>query len=215
MLTPPTHSKNVKFSTLVDASAGDGADAWLTHYEAAGGARGGARTSSFLSVGDPGSGHARSVVERAIERLRASDTQPWSPPAARRCARRSRERHAARSGQAVGADNVVCFAGAQNCAVRGVDVPCRAPVTRSSPLSRCIRTILATIEVSGARTAARAPATARVPPDLRALTRSDCHRARVAIFWATPNNPSGVILSEQGLDAVPRDQRPRTVGGLR
>ncbi len=32
MLTLPTHSKNVKFSPLVQRISGDGADAWLTHY---------------------------------------------------------------------------------------------------------------------------------------------------------------------------------------
>jgi len=34
MLTPYTHSANVKFSALVKRISGDGADAWLTHYQA-------------------------------------------------------------------------------------------------------------------------------------------------------------------------------------
>ena len=81
MLKPPTHSKSVKFSPLVDRISGDGADAWLTHYEAVA-ARERGEEVIILSVGDPDLDTPAPVVERAIERLRAGDTH-YAPAAGR------------------------------------------------------------------------------------------------------------------------------------
>jgi aspartate/methionine/tyrosine aminotransferase len=58
----------------------------------------------------------------------------------------------------------------------------------------------ATIEVSGARLV-RAPTGPGLRPDLAALNALITPRTR-AIFWATPNNPSGVILSEPELASI-------------
>jgi aspartate/methionine/tyrosine aminotransferase len=61
-------------------------------------------------------------------------------------------------------------------------------------------TYTATIEVSGARLV-RAPTGPGLRPDVGALESLVTPRTR-AIFWATPNNPSGVILSEAELAAI-------------
>jgi aspartate/methionine/tyrosine aminotransferase len=61
-------------------------------------------------------------------------------------------------------------------------------------------TYTATIEVSGARLV-RAPTGPGLRPDLGALESLVTPRTR-ALFWATPNNPSGVILSESELAAI-------------
>jgi aspartate/methionine/tyrosine aminotransferase len=61
-------------------------------------------------------------------------------------------------------------------------------------------TYTATIEVSGAKLV-RAPTGPGLRPDLNALESLVTPRTR-AIFWATPNNPSGVILSESELEAI-------------
>jgi aspartate/methionine/tyrosine aminotransferase len=61
-------------------------------------------------------------------------------------------------------------------------------------------TYTATIEVSGAKLL-RAPTGPGLRPDLKALETLVTPRTR-ALFWATPNNPSGVILSESELEAI-------------
>ena len=198
MLTPPTHSKNVKFSTLVNRISGDGTDAWLTHYEAVA-ARERGEDVIILSVGDPDLDTPAAVVERAIERLRAGDTH-YVVAAGRPALRAAiAQAHAARSGQAVGAENVVCFAGAQN-ALFVASMCLAGPGDEVITFEPLYPTYPATIEVSGARLV-RAPATSACRPDLRALAALITPRTR-AIFWATPNNPSGVILSEQELDLI-------------
>lgn len=103
----------MKFSPLVDRIGGDGADAWVTHYEAVA-ARGRGEDVIVLSVGDPDLDAPPAIVDRAIERLRAGDTHytPASgrPPLLQAIARA----HTARTGQAVSGENVVYLAGAQN-----------------------------------------------------------------------------------------------------
>jgi len=63
----------MRFSALVGRIRGDGADAWITHYEAVA-ARDRGEDVIVLSVGDPSIDTPVPVVDRAIERLRAGDT---------------------------------------------------------------------------------------------------------------------------------------------
>jgi polar amino acid transport system ATP-binding protein/arginine:pyruvate transaminase len=198
MLTPATHSKNVKFSPLVDRIGGDGAAAWLTHYEAVAASERG-EDVIILSVGDPDLDTPSPVTERAIERLRAGDTH-YVAAAGRLALRAAIARaHTARCGQAVAADNVVYFAGAQNAlfaaslclAGSGDEIITFEPLYPTYP---------ATIEVSGARLL-RAPCTTAWRPDLAALDKLVGRRTR-AILWASPNNPSGVVLNEHELSAI-------------
>jgi aspartate/methionine/tyrosine aminotransferase len=58
----------------------------------------------------------------------------------------------------------------------------------------------ATLQASGARMV-RAPANGNFRPDLTALASLITEHTR-AIVWATPNNPSGVILNESELAAI-------------
>ena len=175
MLTPATHSKYVQFSPLVHRIGGDGADAWLTHYEAVA-ARERGEDVIILSVGDPDLDTPAPVIERAIERLRAGDTHyvvAAGRPALRAAIARA---HADRSGQAVGAENVVCFAGAQN-ALFVASMCLAGPGDEVITFEPLYPTYPATIEVSGARLV-RAPATAACRPDLRALTALITPRTR-------------------------------------
>src|SRR5258708_121395 len=71
----------MQFSPLVKRISGEGADAWLTHYEA-GAARDRGEDVIILSVGDPDLDTPPAVVEKAIERLRAGDTH-YCPAAGR------------------------------------------------------------------------------------------------------------------------------------
>jgi aspartate/methionine/tyrosine aminotransferase len=188
----------MRFSTLVARITGAGADAWLTHYEALAAAERG-EDVIILSVGDPPLDAPRPVIERAVERLRAGDTH-YTPGPGRGPLREAIGRvHTARTGQAVDASNVVCLPGTQNAlfaasvcvAGAGDEVITFDPVYPTYP---------ATLEVGGARML-RAPTVAGFRPDLDALPGLVTSRTR-AIFWATPSNPTGVILSDSELDRI-------------
>ncbi|HEY4970868.1 MAG TPA: pyridoxal phosphate-dependent aminotransferase [Steroidobacteraceae bacterium] len=190
----------MQYSPLVKRIAGDGADAWVVHYAA--------RTAQergedviLLSVGDPDLDTPAPVLERAIERLRAGDTH-YTPATGRHHLREAiAAAHCARSGQPVTADNVIFLAGAQNAlfvtslciAGPGDEVIALEPLYPSYP---------ATLEVSGARMVrVAAPAARGFRIDLPALAAAITAHTR-AIFFATPNNPSGVILSDRDLAAL-------------
>ena len=198
MLTPPTHSKCVRFSQLVERIGGDGAAAWLTHYEAVA-ARERGEDVIILSVGDPDLETPAAVIEQAIRALRAGDTH-YTPAVGRRALREAiAQAHAARCGQAVDADNVVYFAGAQN-ALFVASLCLAGPGDEVVTFEPMYPTYPATIEVSGARLV-RAPVDGAWRPDLAALEALLTPRTR-AILWASPNNPSGVILNESELAFV-------------
>jgi arginine:pyruvate transaminase len=188
----------MRYSPLVGRISGAGADAWLTHYEAVA-ARERGEDVIILSVGDPDLETPAPVVERAIAQLRAGDTH-YVTACGRQPVREAIARaHTARSGQQVGAENVVYCSGAQNAlfvaslclAATGDEVLTFEPLYPTYP---------ATIEVSGARLVC-APTTAAMRPDVAALESLITPRTR-AILWASPNNPSGVVLNEAELAGI-------------
>jgi aspartate/methionine/tyrosine aminotransferase len=188
----------MKFSPLVKRISGEGADAWLTHYEA-GAARDRGEDVIILSVGDPDLDTPPLVVDKAIERLRAGDTH-YCPAAGRHALREAiAASHARRTGQLSAAENVVFLSGAQNAlfvaslciAAAGDEIISFDPMYPTYP---------ATLQASGARMV-RAPTNGNFRPDLTAL-RSLINEHTRAITWATPNNPSGVILNEAELEAI-------------
>jgi arginine:pyruvate transaminase len=182
----------------VSRISGDGADVWITHYQALA-ARERGEDVIILSVGDPDLDTPAPVVERAIARLRAGDTH-YAPAAGRPGLRAAIARaHTARSGQAVDAENVVCLAGAQN-ALFAASLCLAGPGDEVVTFEPMYPTYPATIEVSGARLV-RAPPTAQLRPDVGALAALITPRTR-AMLWASPNNPSGVVLHERELAAI-------------
>ncbi len=190
----------MRYSPLVKRIAGDGADAWRIHYAARAALERG-EDVILLSVGDPDLDTPAPVLERAIERLRGGDTH-YTPATGRQRLREAiAAAHRARTGQPVDADNVIFLAGAQNAlfvaslcvAAAGDEVIALEPLYPSYP---------ATIEVSGARMVRiAAPAAQDFRVDLAALEAAITPRTR-ALFFATPNNPSGVILSAADLAVI-------------
>jgi arginine:pyruvate transaminase len=188
----------VKFSSLTERIGGTGADAWLTHYQAAA-ARARGEDVIVLSVGDPDIDTPAPVLERAIEQLRRGDTH-YVAAAGRLEVRQAIARtHAARTGQAVGAENVVYLAGAQN-ALFVASLCLAGPGDEVVTFEPMYPTYPATLEVGGARMV-RAPAGPGLRPDLAALTALVTTRTR-AIVWASPNNPSGIVFNEAELEAI-------------
>jgi arginine:pyruvate transaminase len=190
----------MKYSSLIERISGEGADAWVVHYEARRALDRG-ESVILLSVGDPDLDSPAPVIERAIDGLRTGDTH-YTPVAGREPLRAAiAALHRARCGQPVDPDNVIFLAGAQNAlfaaslclAGFGDEVIAFEPLYPTYPAS---------IEVSGARLVrAPAPAASGFRVDLRALEALITPRTR-AMFFASPNNPSGVILHESDLATI-------------
>jgi arginine:pyruvate transaminase len=188
----------MKFSPLVNRISGEGADAWRTHHEAAA-ARDRGEDVIILSIGDPDINAPEAVIERAVERLRSGDTH-YTTARGRNALREAIARaHAERTGQAAHSDNVICLAGTQN-ALFVASLCLAGPGDEVITFEPLYPTYTATIEVSGARLVC-VPTGPGLRPDLAKLESLITPRTR-AIFWATPNNPSGVILSESELATI-------------
>jgi aspartate/methionine/tyrosine aminotransferase len=188
----------MKFSPLVERISGEGSDAWLTHSEAAA-ARERGEDVIILSIGDPDIDAPEAVIERTVERLRAGDTH-YTPARGRKALREAiAKAHSERTGQPVDADHVVCLSGTQN-ALFVASMCLAGPGDEVITFDPLYPTYTATIEVSGARLV-RAPTGPGLRPDVAALESLITPRTR-AIFLATPNNPSGVILNESELGAI-------------
>jgi arginine:pyruvate transaminase len=190
----------MRFSPLVERVAGESVDAWTIHM-AAREAQLRGEDVIVLSIGDPELPTPPPVLERAIESLRTGDIR-YTPAAGRGALRQAiAESHRRRTGQPVTAQNVIFLSGTQNAlftasmciATAGDEVLALEPLYASYP---------ATIRASGA-TLVRVPAPAArgFRPDLKMLEAAITPRTR-ALFYATPNNPSGVILNERELDAI-------------
>jgi aspartate/methionine/tyrosine aminotransferase len=190
----------MKFSPLVDRIAGEGADAWLIHY-AARAAQERGEDVIVLSIGDPDLDTPAPALERGIERLRARDVR-YTPAAGRPAVRAAiAAAHAQRTGQVVTAANAIFLSGAQNAlftasmciAGAGDEVLALEPLYPSYP---------ATIRASGAELRrVPAPAERGFRIDLDALHAAITPKTR-AFFFATPNNPSGVILNDGELARI-------------
>jgi arginine:pyruvate transaminase len=190
----------MQFSSLVERISGAGADAWNIHGVARAALDRGENVI-LLSVGDPDLDTPAAVVERAIAALRGGDTH-YTPASGRRALRDAiAALHRGRCGQDVSAENVIFLAGAQN-ALFAASLCLAGPGDEVIALEPLYPTYPAAIEVSGARMVrAPAPAAAGFRLDVAALESLLTPRTR-AIFFATPNNPSGVIMSEAELARI-------------
>ena len=188
----------MKFSPLVERISGEGADAWLTHYDARA-ARDRGEDVIILSIGDPDLETPPAVVAKAIERLKAGDTH-YCPAPGRRVLREAiAVSHEKRTGQATRAENVVFLSGAQN-ALYVASMCVAGPGDEIISFDPMYPTYPATLRAPGTRMV-RAPTSGNFRPDVTALASLITEHTR-AIVWATPNNPSGVILNESELAAI-------------
>ncbi|WPP02086.1 pyridoxal phosphate-dependent aminotransferase [Pseudomonas sp. HR96] len=105
----------MRFSTLTQRIAGDGADAWKIHYRALQMLEAG-RDVLLLSVGDPDFDTPAPIVDAAVASLRAGHTHYAAVRGNLSLRQAIAEQHSRRSDRPVDADAVVVLAGAQ-CAV--------------------------------------------------------------------------------------------------
>ncbi|MEM5398946.1 MULTISPECIES: pyridoxal phosphate-dependent aminotransferase [Paraburkholderia] len=192
----------MKYSNLVERLQGRRTTAWEIHHAAVQAAARG-EDVIVLSVGDPDFGTPAPIVERAVAALREGDTH-YSAIMGREPLREAIAReHAQQSGRAVGAQNVILCAGAQNglfasslCLLEAGD-----EVLVPEPM---YLTYEAAIRASGATLVP-----VSVDPgngfhlDCDALDAAVTPRTR-AIFFATPCNPTGAVMPRAHLERVAR-----------
>lgn len=187
-------------SPFVERIAGRGADAWSLHREAMAAKRRG-EDVIVMSVGDPDFATPPAIVQAAIAALRDGDTH-YTPIVGRPSLRAAvAERHAARTGLEVDSDQVVILAGAQNglfaCALcltgPGDEVIVPVPM---------YVTYEATIGAAGARLVpVPCDSVGGFRPDPDRLEAAVTQRTR-ALFFANPNNPTGVVMRRRELEAI-------------
>lgn len=192
----------MKFSTLVERLQGKRTSAWEIHY-AAQRALSEGEDVIMLSVGDPDFATPAPIVERAVAALRGGDTH-YSEVAGRPALRAALAReHTRTTGREVTMDNVIVTAGAQNGLYAVAQCICEAGDEVIVPEPMYL-TYEASVRASGA-TLVGVP----VDPergfhlDLARLEAAITPRTK-AIFFATPCNPTGVVMPRADLEAIAR-----------
>ncbi|NVZ29613.1 aminotransferase class I/II-fold pyridoxal phosphate-dependent enzyme [Pseudomonas gingeri] len=190
----------MRFSPFVERISGDGVAAWDIHHAAFEAQRRG-EDVIILSVGDPDFPTPDFITEAAIEALREGDTH-YTEIAGRLALREAiAARYSPLFDRQLQAANVITVAGAQNalfitslCLLNAGD-----EVIALDPM---YVTYEATLKASGA-TLVRVPCAADsgFRLDAALLARAITPRTR-AIFFSNPNNPTGVVLSREELQAI-------------
>ncbi|RON24674.1 arginine aminotransferase [Pseudomonas brassicacearum] len=190
----------MRFSPFVERISGDGVAAWDIHNAAFEAQRRG-EDVIILSVGDPDFPTPDFITDAAIEALREGDTH-YTEIAGRQALRDAiANRYSPLFGREVQASNVIVAAGAQNalfitsmCLLNTGD-----EVIALDPM---YVTYEATLKASGA-TLVRVPCSADCGfrLDAAVLAKAITPRTR-AIFFSNPNNPTGVVLNREELQAI-------------
>lgn len=192
----------MKYSSRVEGLQGRRTSAWEIHRVAQQAAANGDDVI-VLSVGDPDFATPAPIVERAIDALRGGDTH-YSAVSGRDPLRAAiAEEQARMTGCTVSAANVILTAGAQNgvfatslCLLEAGDEVI-VPEPMYLTYEACVRAAGATlvpVPVDPARA---------FHLDCDALERAVTPRTK-AIFFATPCNPTGVVMPRADLERIAR-----------
>ncbi|WP_397448073.1 aminotransferase class I/II-fold pyridoxal phosphate-dependent enzyme [Pseudomonas sp. NA-150] len=190
----------MRFSPFVERITGHGVAAWDIHHAAFDAQRNG-EDVIILSVGDPDFPTPDFITDVAVDALRGGDTH-YTDIAGRPSLREAiAQRYATCLGRPVQAENVITVAGAQNalfvtsmCLLQAGD-----EVIVLDPM---YVTYEATLKASGASLVrVTCDAGAGFRPDAARLAAAITPRTR-AIFLSNPNNPTGVMLNVEELQAI-------------
>jgi arginine:pyruvate transaminase len=192
----------MKYSNLVERLQGRRTSAWEIHRVAQQAASRG-EDVIVLSVGDPEFSTPAPIVERAIDALRAGDTHYTAMSGREPLRAAIAAEHARMTGRDTSPANVVLTAGAQNgvfavslCLLEAGDEVI-VPEPMYLTYEACVRAAGATL-VAVPVDAARA-----FHVDCDALEAAITPRTK-AIFFATPCNPTGVVMQRTDLERIAR-----------
>jgi arginine:pyruvate transaminase len=190
----------MRFSSLIDRVKGEAADAWDLHYLAKQ-AKDRNEDVILLSVGDPDFSTPEPVVEKALQAMREGDTHYTSISGHETLRECIAERHHARTGQVVSAENVITTSGAQNalfaCSLCLLEAGDEVIV-----LQPMYVTYEATVQAPGAKlvpVVLDAQNGFRLDREVLEAAITDSTRA---IFYASPSNPTGIALNQQELGFI-------------
>jgi arginine:pyruvate transaminase len=190
----------MRYSALTDRVAGRGAEAWAIQRQALA-LREAGRDIIMLTVGDPDQAPPEVLIESAVAALRAHRTGYARLIGTEALREAIAKRHAGRTGQPCGADNVVVVPGAQGglyCAMQclagmGDEVIVPEPI---------YATYEAVIGASGARMVTVPLIPERgFHPDLDALAAAITPRTRV-VWINSPHNPTGAVFTADEIVAI-------------
>lgn len=182
----------MRYSTLTQRIAGDGADAWKIHYRALRMLEAG-REVLLLSVGDPDFDTPAPIVDAAMASLQAGVTHYAAVRGNHSLRQAIAEQHSRRHGHAVDADAVVVLAGAQ-CAVFCVAQCVLQPGDEVLVPEPMYVTYEAVFGACGARVV---PVPVRPEDDFRVDPAEVAARitpATRALMINSPHNPTGASL---------------------
>jgi arginine:pyruvate transaminase len=171
---------------------------WALHARARAD-RAAGRDVIMLTVGDPDFDTPAPIQEAAIAAIRSGDTHYVDPMGRRELRATIAAAHAAATGMATGVENVIVTAGAQN-ALFSAALAVLDPSDEAVALEPTYVTYQMLVPVSGARLSI-APSGPDLRPDMAGLAARIGPRTR-AILYASPNNPSGIMLDEAELAAL-------------
>jgi len=190
----------MKFSSLTDRVKGSAADVWDSHYEAVQAKKRG-EDVIILSVGDPDFSTPAPIIEAAVSALRGGDTHYTGVVGNLELRQCIAQQHQQACGQLVSENNVAVTSGAQNAlfattlciAEKGDEIIVLQPM---------YVTYEATIQASGAKLVP-------VLLDAESGFQLDASRLRAAItpktqaiYYASPSNPTGIILKPGELQTI-------------
>ncbi|MGF7161663.1 aspartate/methionine/tyrosine aminotransferase [Rhodoligotrophos appendicifer] len=190
----------MRFSSFVERISGEGSEAWAIH-SAASAARRRGEDVVMLSIGDPDFSTPDLINTAAKTALDDGDTH-YAEILGRHSLREAVAHHHRRTnGQPVEAENVIILAGAQN-GLFSASMCLTQPGDEVIALEPMYVTYEASIRASGATLVPISqPASGGFRPDIAAIEAAVSERTRV-IFFANPNNPTGVVLTREELEAI-------------
>ena len=190
----------MKYSTLVDRVKGDAADVWDSHHRAQADKNRG-EDVIVLSVGDPDFDTPSGITKTAIAALLKGDTH-YTPVAGVNEFRESiAKRYRSEFGEGTCADNVIVTSGAQNALF--IASMC---ITEEDDEVIVLQPMYVTYEAT-----VRASGATLVPVVLDESSgfslnveylKAAITRKTRAIYFATPNNPTGISLNRDELKSI-------------
>ncbi len=192
----------MRYAGLVDRIAGEATDAWDLHFAASEAKRRGGDVI-ILTIGDPDFATPERFTEAGIAALRGGDTHYSDMDGRPKLRAAIAARFQRQSGVPVTEENVVVTAGAQNALYSAARCIAEAG-TEIIALDPTYVTYDAVIRGTGATLVqSPQPAASGFRVDLDTLAKRVTPKTR-AIFYASPNNPTGAVMGRDELEGIAR-----------
>ena len=190
----------MRYAPLTQAINGETVEAWDIHFKATA-AKEHDSNVIILSIGDPDFDTPETVTNSAIAGLKMGDTHYVEIEGRNKLRDKIASMHQARSHQLVNKDNVILLAGAQN-ALFATSLCILKTGDEAIVLQPMYVTYEACIELTGAKLVPVAMDKENAFRLDKAALEAAITSKTKAIFFATPNNPTGVILNKDELNFI-------------